>query len=64
MNSPRILVTTVGSYPAPDWFVVYPNEQSLFDATRVIFAIQREMGVDPLMGSCTGLTLITLKLMA
>ena len=46
MSTPRIQVTTVGSYPVPDWLAAYPNEQSLVDATRVIFATQRDAGVD------------------
>ena len=27
-NQPKILTTTVGSYPAPDWFVACPSEQT------------------------------------
>ncbi len=46
MSSPRIQVTTVGSYPVPDWLAAFPNEQALTDATRVIFATQRDAGVD------------------
>ena len=46
MSTPRIQVSTVGSYPVPDWLAAYPNEQSLVDATRVIFATQRDAGVD------------------
>ena len=46
MTTPRIQVSTVGSYPVPDWLAAYPNEQSLVDATRVIFATQRDAGVD------------------
>jgi 5-methyltetrahydropteroyltriglutamate--homocysteine methyltransferase len=42
----RILTTTVGSYPVPDWLPVLPSEQSLLDATRVIFDIQRQAGID------------------
>src|SRR6266699_2806541 len=45
-NSPRILATTVGSYPAPDWLAALPSEQSLLDATRVVFNLQREAGID------------------
>ncbi|SVD26893.1 uncharacterized protein METZ01_LOCUS379747, partial [marine metagenome] len=44
MSTPRIQVSTVGSYPVPDWLAAYPNEQSLVDATRVIFATQRDAG--------------------
>ena len=45
-HSPRILTTTVGSYPAPDWLAALPSEQSLVDATRVVFNLQREAGID------------------
>jgi 5-methyltetrahydropteroyltriglutamate--homocysteine methyltransferase len=45
-NSPRILTTTVGSYPVPDWLAALPSEQALLDATRVVFNIQRQAGVD------------------
>jgi 5-methyltetrahydropteroyltriglutamate--homocysteine methyltransferase len=41
-----ILTTTVGSYPVPDWLAVHPSEQSLIDATRVVFDIQRHAGID------------------
>jgi 5-methyltetrahydropteroyltriglutamate--homocysteine methyltransferase len=43
---PRILTTTVGSYPIPDWLAALPSEQSVLDATRVVFDIQRQAGVD------------------
>ncbi|MBV8820992.1 MAG: cobalamin-independent methionine synthase II family protein [Acidobacteriaceae bacterium] len=42
----RILTTTVGSYPIPDWLVVLPSEQARQDATRVIFDVQRQAGID------------------
>ncbi len=41
-----ILTTTVGSYPIPAWLVASPSEQSLVDATRVVFDIQRQAGID------------------
>ncbi len=41
-----ILTTTVGSYPVPDWLVALPSEQSRLDATRVVFDIQRQAGID------------------
>jgi 5-methyltetrahydropteroyltriglutamate--homocysteine methyltransferase len=44
--SPRILTTTVGSYPVPDWLAALPSEQALADATRVVFDIQRQAGID------------------
>jgi len=45
-ESPRILTTTVGSYPVPDWLNALPSEQALLDATRVVFDIQRQAGID------------------
>ncbi len=42
----RILTSTVGSYPVPEWLMAYPSEQALIDATRVVFNTQREAGVD------------------
>src|SRR3954453_12775847 len=44
--SPRILTTTVGSYPVPDWLAALPSEQAVIDATRVVFDIQRQAGID------------------
>lgn len=46
MPEPAILTTTVGSYPVPDWLAALPSEQARTDATRVIFDIQRQAGVD------------------
>src|SRR5207245_1681184 len=45
-NGPRILTTTVGSYPVPDWLAALPSEQSLLDATRVVFNLQRQAGIE------------------
>ena len=45
-TEPRILTTTVGSYPVPDWLVALPGEQALVDATRVVFDVQRQAGID------------------
>jgi 5-methyltetrahydropteroyltriglutamate--homocysteine methyltransferase len=45
-DSPRILTTTVGSYPIPDWLAALPSEQSLIDATRIVFDLQRQAGID------------------
>ncbi len=42
----RILTTTVGSYPVPDWLQALPSEQAVIDATRVIFNQQRQAGID------------------
>ncbi|HEY3936899.1 MAG TPA: cobalamin-independent methionine synthase II family protein [Bryobacteraceae bacterium] len=46
MPEPAILTTTVGSYPVPDWLVALPNEQGRLDATRVVFDVQRQAGID------------------
>ena len=43
---PRILTTTVGSYPIPLWLAAMPSEQALVDATRVVIDIQRQAGID------------------
>lgn len=43
---PRIRTTTVGSYPVPDWLSALPSEQGVLDATRVVFGLQRQLGVD------------------
>ena len=45
-DAPRILTTTVGSYPVPDWLAATPSEQAVIDATRVIFDTQRQAGID------------------
>src|SRR5579864_1494091 len=45
-SKPAILTTTVGSYPVPDWLPALPSEQARLDATRVVFDIQRQAGVD------------------
>jgi 5-methyltetrahydropteroyltriglutamate--homocysteine methyltransferase len=45
-SSPRILTTTVGSYPIPDWLSAFPTDQARSDATRVVFSIQRLAGID------------------
>ena len=46
MIIPQIRTTTVGSYPVPDWFAAHPTEQGRLDATRVVFNIQRQAGID------------------
>jgi 5-methyltetrahydropteroyltriglutamate--homocysteine methyltransferase len=43
---PSIRTTTVGSYPVPDWLAALPSEQARLDATRVVFDIQRQAGID------------------
>lgn len=45
-TKPRILTTTVGSYPVPDWLAALPSEQALVDATRVVVNLQRQAGID------------------
>ncbi|MBL4575147.1 MAG: cobalamin-independent methionine synthase II family protein [Opitutaceae bacterium] len=45
-SKPRILTTTVGSYPVPEWLSAFPSEQAVIDATRVVFDIQRQAGID------------------
>ena len=42
----RILTTTVGSYPVPDWLVALPSEQAVIDATRVVIDTQEQAGID------------------
>ncbi len=44
--TPRILTTTVGSYPLPDWLIAAPSEQALIDATRVVIGTQEQAGID------------------
>ena len=46
MDATGIRTTTVGSYPVPDWFTALPSEQARLDATRVIFDIQRQAGIE------------------
>lgn len=41
-----IRTTTVGSYPVPDWLAALPSEQALLDAMRMVFALQRQLGID------------------
>ncbi|HVO99745.1 MAG TPA: cobalamin-independent methionine synthase II family protein [Bryobacteraceae bacterium] len=45
-TKPSILTTTVGSYPIPDWLAALPSEQARLDATRVVFDLQRQAGID------------------
>src|SRR3954469_24424624 len=46
MKSPAIRTTVVGSYPVPDWLAALPSQQSLIDATRVVFKTQEMAGID------------------
>lgn len=41
-----IFTTTVGSYPVPEWLNALPSESAVIDATRVVFDIQRQAGID------------------
>jgi 5-methyltetrahydropteroyltriglutamate--homocysteine methyltransferase len=45
-SAPSILTTTVGSYPTPDWLAALPSEQARLDATRVVFAVQKQARID------------------
>jgi 5-methyltetrahydropteroyltriglutamate--homocysteine methyltransferase len=45
-GQPRILTTTVGSFPYPAWLASMPTEQTLMDATRVVVDLQRQAGID------------------
>lgn len=45
-EDPRILTTTVGSYPIPDWLAALPSDQAVIDATRVVMDTQRQAGID------------------
>src|ERR1700723_3641396 len=42
----EILTTTVGSYPVPDWLAGLPTEETRTDATRGVFGLQRQAGID------------------
>ena len=44
--SSAIQTTTVGSYPVPEWLQAMPSEQAVIAATRVVFATQRQSGID------------------
>ena len=46
MPETNILTTTVGSYPVPDWLAALPSDAARTDATRVVFNIQRQAGID------------------
>lgn len=41
-----IATTTVGSYPMFDWLASSRTEEARLDATRVVFDIQRQAGID------------------
>ncbi len=46
MAEPLIQTTTVGSYPTPEWLAGTRTEEARLDATRVVFNIQRQAGID------------------
>jgi 5-methyltetrahydropteroyltriglutamate--homocysteine methyltransferase len=46
MSEPLILTTTVGSYPMPEWLAGARTEEARLDATRVVFSLQRQAGID------------------
>jgi 5-methyltetrahydropteroyltriglutamate--homocysteine methyltransferase len=46
LNAASIRTTVVGSYPVPEWLIALPSQQGLIDATRVVFKIQEQAGVD------------------
>src|SRR5260370_36960462 len=46
MSQLEIRTTHVGSYPVPEVFAAHPAEEARIDATRAVFAIQREAGID------------------
>lgn len=46
MVAASIRTTVVGSYPVPDWLLAAPSLQGLMDATRVVFQIQEQAGID------------------
>lgn len=45
-DHPEILTTTVGSYSPIDWMLAWPTEQTILDATSVVFQTQRRTGID------------------
>lgn len=45
-SAPAIRTTTVGSYPLLPWLAALPSEQAVLDATRVVFDVQRQAGID------------------
>ena len=46
VENTTIKTTTVGSYPVPEWLTAAPSRQARLDATRVVFDIQRQAGID------------------
>lgn len=45
-NQPEIQTTTVGSYSPIEWMLAWPTEQTVLDATSVVFQTQRRAGID------------------
>ena len=46
LERPEILTTVVGSYPAPAWFLTFPNRVHLRDAIMVVLKVQELAGID------------------
>ena len=46
MGQGEILTTVVGSYPAPSWFLAFPNRFHLRDAIMVTLKVQELAGID------------------
>lgn len=46
MAGQRLRTTVVGSYPIPDWLAAMPTQQSVIDATKVVFQTQELAGID------------------
>jgi 5-methyltetrahydropteroyltriglutamate--homocysteine methyltransferase len=46
MGQAEILTTVVGSYPAPTWFLAFPNRFHLRDAIMVVLKVQELAGID------------------
>lgn len=45
-NQPEIQTTTVGSYSPIEWMLAWPTEQTVLDATSVVFQTQRRADID------------------
>lgn len=46
MPAQRVRTTVVGSYPIPEWLAAMPTQQTVIDATKVVFQTQELAGVD------------------
>lgn len=45
-SPPALATTTVGSYAPIHWLLAQPSEESLVDATALVFYTQRRLGID------------------